>query len=326
MQMKNACIRSPKRIVLADAQRYRMLKAAEIVWNEKLATPILLGNKEVIKNLIKENKLELEGVEIIDNKSDEQKDKRHEFAQILFEKQQRNGVNLTAALDMMQHRHYFGPMLVETGYADSVLLGLTRNYPDSINSALQVIGKRPNTRTVSAMYIINTKQGPFFLSDCSVNREPNSDDLIDIILQTVDEVRRFKIEPRIALLSYSNFGSHKSELNERLSEVVERMHSEYPDIIIDGEMQANIALDNDLQKELFPFSKLNGNLANTLIFPNLSSANIAQKILAEISNIESIGPILNGMNKPAHVLRMGASVKEIVDMIMVAVMDASKNE
>ncbi len=326
MQMKNACIRSPKKIVLADAQRYKMLKAAEIVWNEKLATPILLGNEEVIRNLILENNLELEGVEIIDNKSDGQKERRRHFAELLFEKQQRNGITKTAALDMMQHRHYFGPMLVETGYADAVLLGLTRNYPDSIKSALQTIGKRPNSRTVSTMYIINSKEGPYFLSDCSINRQPSAEDLIDIVLQTVDEVKRFGIEPRIAMLSYANFGSHPSELNDRIKSVVEFMHREHPDIIIDGEMQANIALESELRQELFPFSKINGKQANTLIFPNLSSANIAQKMLSELSDLESIGPILNGMNKPVHVLRMGASVKEIVDMVMVGVMDAGKNE
>jgi malate dehydrogenase (oxaloacetate-decarboxylating)(NADP+) len=325
-QMRFACQRDPKRVVLADAQRYNMLKAAEIVYNEKLATPILLGNEEVIKEMIRENELELNGVEIIDNKSDAQKGRRREFAEILYKKQQRTGVTMVAALDMMLHRHYFGPMLVETGYADAVLLGLTRNYPDSIKSALQVIGKRDNCRTVSAMYIINTKEGPFFLSDCSVNDEPDVEGLIDIILQTADEVKRFKIEPRIALLSYSNFGSNRSPINDKLSEVVSRMHRDYPDMIIDGEMQANVALDMDIAKEHFPFSKLNGERANTLIFPNLSAANIAQKLAIQLSDSEGIGPILNGMNKPAHVLRMGSSVKEIVDMIMVAVMDAAKKK
>jgi malate dehydrogenase (oxaloacetate-decarboxylating)(NADP+) len=325
-QMRFACQRDPKRVVLADAQRYNMLKAAEIVFNEKLATPILLGNEEVIREMIRENELELNGVEIIDNKSDAQKGRRREFAEILYKKQQRTGVTMVAALDMMLHRHYFGPMLVETGYADAVLLGLTRNYPDSIKSALQVIGKRDNCRTVSAMYIINTKEGPFFLSDCSVNDEPDVEGLIDIILQTADEVKRFKIEPRIALLSYSNFGSNRSPINDKLSEVVSRMHREHPDMIIDGEMQANVALDMDIATEHFPFSKLNGVRANTLIFPNLSAANIAQKLATQLSDGEGIGPILNGMNKPAHVLRMGSSVKEIVDMIMVAVMDAAKKK
>jgi malate dehydrogenase (oxaloacetate-decarboxylating)(NADP+) len=310
-QMRATCVRSPKKVVLADAQHYRVLKAAEIVWNEKLARPILLGDEDVIKRMISENELELEGVEIIDNKSESQKSKRREFADILFEKQKRNGINKIAALDMMLHRNYFGPMLVETGYADAVLLGLTRNYPDSI-------------KTASAMYIINTKEGPLFLSDCAVTKQPTAEELIDIIHATVEEVKRFKIEPRVALLSYSNFGSVKSELNDTLRNVVEVMHRDYPDLIIDGEMQANLALDIELREELFPFTKLNGKNANILIFPSLSSANIAHKLLMELSDSEAIGPVLNGMNKPVHVLRQGSSVKEIVDMIMVSVMDALK--
>ncbi|MEJ2595249.1 MAG: NADP-dependent malic enzyme [bacterium] len=323
-QMRATCVRSPKKVVLADAQHYRVLKAAEIVWNEKLARPILLGDDDVIKSMISENELELEGVEIIDNKSESQKSKRREFADILFEKQKRNGINKIAALDMMLHRNYFGPMLVETGYADAVLLGLTRNYPDSIKSALHVIGKRENIKAASAMYIINTKEGPLFLSDCAVTKQPTAEELIDIIHATVEEVKRFKIEPRVALLSYSNFGSVKSELNDTLRNVVEVMHRDYPDLIIDGEMQANLALDIELREELFPFTKLNGKNANILIFPSLSSANIAHKLLMELSDSEAIGPVLNGMNKPVHVLRQGSSVKEIVDMIMVSVMDALK--
>jgi malate dehydrogenase (oxaloacetate-decarboxylating)(NADP+) len=326
MQMRNACIRAPKRVVLADAQKYKVLKAAEIVWNEKLAYPILLGNEEVIRKIIAENELELSGVEIIDNKADNQKERRHEFAEILFKKQQRNGVTLTSALDLMTHRHYFGPMLVETGYADSVLLGLTRNYPDSIKSAIQVIGKRDDCRTVSAMYIINTKEGPYFLSDCAVNEKPSKEELIDIILETIDEVRRFKIEPRIAMLSYSNFGSNRSKTNDMIQEVVEYMHVNYPEVIIDGEMQANVAINDEMREEFFPFSTLNGLKANTLIFPNLQAANISQKLLVELSDAEGIGPILNGMKKPAQVLRMGAGVKEIADMIMVAVLDAAKKK
>ena len=268
----------------------------------------------------------MNGVEIIDNKADNQKSRRHEFAEIFFRKQQRNGVTKIAALDMMTHRHYFGPMLVETGYADSVLLGLTRNYPDTIGSALQVIGKRDSCRTVSAMYIINTKEGPYFLSDCAVNEDPDTEDLLDIILETIDEVRRFKIEPRIAMLSYSNFGSNMSATNDKIREVVDIMHRDHPEVIIDGEMQANVALNPEMLEEIFPFSTLKGHKPNTLIFPNLQAANIAQKLVVEVSSAEGIGPILNGMNKPVQVLRMGSSVKEIVDMIMVAVLDAAKKE
>ncbi len=325
-QMRAACLRTSKKVVLADAEDYKMLKAAEIVHNEKLAIPVLIGNEETIKGLIRENELELEGVEIIDNKSDKEKARRHEFAKIIYQKRQRKGVNMTAALDMVQHRNYFGPMLVETGYADAVLMGLTRNYPDSIIPALQTIGRRDNNKIVSGMYIISTKEGPFFLSDCTVNQEPSTEEMVDIVLQTAEEVRRFKIEPLIALLSYSNFGSVKSKVNDKLGEVIEIMHRDHPGLIVDGEMQASMALDIELRNEIFPFTKLKNMQANTLIFPNLSAANIAHKLLMEMAKTEAIGPILNGMKKPVHVLRIGSSVKEIVDMIMVSVMDATKND
>jgi len=268
--------------------------------------------------------LELKGVEIIDNKCKEEKSRRQKFAKILHEKQQRNGMNPTSALDAMLHRNYFGPMLVETGFADAVLSGLTRSYPDSIRPSLQIIGKRDNTRIVSGMYIFNGKQGPFFLSDCTVNQEPCERDLVDIALQTAEEVRRFKIEPRIAMLSYSNFGSVRGNATDCQRNATAILHKEHPDLIVDGEMQANIALNPELAKESFPFSKLNGKAANTLIFPNLASANIAQKLLQEVTDIEVIGPILNGMKKPVHILAMGSGVNEIVNMVMVAVMDAQK--
>jgi len=233
-------------------------------------------------------------------------------------------MTVTAAQDAMLHRNYFAPMLVETGYADAVIKGLTRNYPDSIKPSLQIIGKSPESATVSGMYIINRKEGPLFLSDCTVNKEPNEDELIDIVLQTAREVERLKITPRIAFLSYSNFGSVHGVLNERISKVVERLHNEHPELIVDGEMQASVALDPELQKNNFPFCKLNGEAANTLIFPNLASANIAHKLLYEMVEGDIIGPVLNGMNKSVQVLRMGASVNEIVNMMLVAVMHVSK--
>jgi len=323
-QMKAACKRNPKRIVLTDAQDYKMLKAAEIVINENIAIPILLGDKEVIKDIINKYELELNSVEIIDNKSAEEKKRRQKFAKILFEKQQRDGITMTSALDVMQHRNYFGPMLVESGYADAVLTGLTRNYPDSIRPSLQIIERRSGWKVVSGMYIVNTKTGPYFLSDCTVNKEPSIEELIEITLQTVEEVRRFKIEPRVALLSYSNFGSVKGEFTSKLRQVIEILHRDYPDLIVDGEMQASTALDADLLKENFPFSKLIGKPANTLIFPNLTSANITHKIIKELTNYEVIGPVLNGMKKPVQILTMGSAVNDIVNMIMVSVMDAHK--
>jgi malate dehydrogenase (oxaloacetate-decarboxylating)(NADP+) len=323
-QMRAACKRSPKRVVLADAESYKTLKAAEIAFNENLAEPILLGDEEVIRKVIEENELELDGVQIINHRSAAEKKRREEFAKLLFEKEQRHGMTMIRALEAVKHRHYFGPMLVECGYADSVLIGLTHNYPDSIIPALMVIGKRPNLRTVSGMYILNTKDEPLFLSDCTVNDSPNAEDLVDITIQAADEVRRFKIEPRIALLSNSNFGSVDSSTAKLIQKTIKILHQNYPDLIVDGEMQADIALDPELRQESFPFSKLNGKTANTLIFPTLAAANISQRLVKQTSKYEVIGPILNGMNKPVHILRLGSSVEEIVNMIMIAVMDAAK--
>jgi malate dehydrogenase (oxaloacetate-decarboxylating)(NADP+) len=320
-QMRAACKNNPRRIVLADAQHYNMLKAAEIALNENLAIPILIGNKRVIEDMIKDHELELTGVEIIDNKSDKEKERRKEFASVLLKKQHRSGMTPISALDAMLHRNYFAPMLVETGYADAVLSGLTRNYPDSIKPFLQIIGKKDNVRIVSGMYIVNTKEGPLFLGDCTVNQTPCDIDLVDITLQTAEAVRKFKIEPRIALLSYANFGSIKSSSTNCPREAVKILHKDYPELIVDGEMQASVALDPELMMNNFPFSKLDGIKANTLIFPNLDAANISQKLLQETGALEVIGPILTGMKKSAHVLRMGSSVKEIVDMIMIAGMN-----
>jgi malate dehydrogenase (oxaloacetate-decarboxylating)(NADP+) len=323
-QMRAACKRAPKRIVLADAERYKTLKAAEIVYNEKLAVPILLGDEQVIREIIQENELELDGVQIINQKSSKEKKRRDEFAQLLFEKEKRNGMTIIRAHEDLTHRHYFGPMLVETGFADAVLIGLTHNYPDSIIPALKVIGKRPNLRTVSGMYILNTKDEPLFLADCTVNDSPDAEDLVDITIQAADEVRRFKIEPRIALLSNSNFGSVDSSTAKLIRKTIKILHEKYPDLVVDGEMQADVALDPELRKENFPFSKLEEKSANTLIFPTLAAANISQRLVKQTSKYEVIGPILNGMNKPVHILRMGSSVDEIVSMIMIAVMDAAK--
>ena len=324
-QMKAAAKRNPKRIIMADAEHYNVLKAAEIVNNEKLAIPILLGDKEEIKRLIKENSLELEGVKIIDPKSKEESKRRREFAEIFFKKRQRKGVTLPLALEYMNQNHYFAPMLVETGAADGMLAGMMKNYPTSIRPSLQVIGTKPDTHLVSGMYIINTRDEAYFLADTTVNRLPSTEDIVEITLQTAKAVRNFNIEPVIAMVSYSNFGSVMGDSASRLQQAVSILHKEHPDLIVDGEMQANIALNQDVMKELFPFSKLIGKKVNTLIFPNLASANISYKLIGQVSKskVELIGPVLNGMNKPVHILQMGSSVNEIVNMVMIAVMDAS---
>jgi malate dehydrogenase (oxaloacetate-decarboxylating)(NADP+) len=320
--MTATCKNNPKKIVLADAEHYNVLKAAEIVLNEQLADLVLLGNENTVQEVIKENELELNNVEIIDPKSKKEEPRIKEYAQLLFEKRQRKGMTMDKAFDAMTHKNYFAPMLVELEQADAVLSGYTYSYPDSIRPALQIIGRAPNTRIVSGMYIVITKEGPLFLSDCTVNMEPDQEKLIEIILQTDEAVRRFNIEPNIALLSYSNFGSVPGGLSKKLSGVVKYMHENHPKINVDGEIQANVALDPELMKSTYPFSKLVEKNVNTLIFPDLTSANIGYKLLNKAARFDIIGPVLNGMNKPVHILQMGSSVNEIVNMIMIAVMDA----
>lgn len=321
-QIKSRSKADPKRVVFAEAENYKMLKAAEIVLNEKIAKPVLLGNKQVIKDLIQANDLELTGIEIIDPKSDEEKARRHAFAEMLYQKRQRRGVTVTSAKDKLQHRNYFSPMMVQSGQADAMVSGLTINYPDTIRPALEIIGKKKEANLVSGMYIINTKNGPIFFADCTVNKNPTAEQLVEITLQTTYAVEQFKITPRVAFLSYSNFGSNDGRVPSLQREAVSILHRDYPDLIVDGEMQANVALNPEMIEENFPFSKLAGGAANILIFPYLTAANIAYKLLQEMGKYEVIGPVINGMDKSVHILNMGSSVSDIVKMVMIAVIDA----
>lgn len=325
-QIKARAKRDPKRVVFADAANYKMLKAAEIVLNEKIATPILLGDVEDINGMIKNHDLELKDIEIINPWSKTQKERRTEFAEILYEKRKRRGLTFSDAVQVVGDRHYFAPLLVETGYADSMISGLTKNYPNTIRPALQVIGMKEGHSLVSGMYIINTKSGPLFFADCTVNKNPTTENMVDITLQTCDAIRQFRIEPRVAFVSYSNFGSNEGAIPNKQREAIEILHRDYPDLIVDGEMQANVALNNEIMKENFPFSKLVDGPANTLIFPYLTAGNIAYKLLQELGNFEVIGPVLNGLNKSVHVLQMGSSVNEIVNMVMISVIEAQWHE
>jgi len=321
-QIKTRAKHNPKRVILADAENYKMLKAAEIVLNEGIAEPILLGSSYIIKQLIKENDLELKNVEIIDPTANDQIGRRKQFAEALFLKRQRKGMTFHAARSLMHHRNYFGPMMLESGMADAMVSGLTRNYPDSLRPALQVVGKRKGSKIVSGMYIVNTKKGPVFFADCTVNINPTVEELVEITLQTCETVREFKFTPRVALVSYSNFGSASGDVPEKQKKAVEYLHEHYPDMIVDGELQANTALNPELLTESFSFSKLVDGPANTLIFPNLESGNIAYKLMQELGKFEVIGPVLSGLNQPVQVLQMGSSVSEIVNMITIAVLDA----
>ncbi|MBN3520132.1 NADP-dependent malic enzyme [Algoriphagus lutimaris] len=315
--------KDPKRVVFAEADNRKILKAAQILKDEKIAIPILLGNKERILTLIEENSLDLQNVTIIDPMEDSKK--LSQFADILFEKRQRKGMTYGDASRLVTQRNYFGAMMVETGLADAFISGLTRDYPKTVLPSLHTIGVRPGTKRVAGMYIMNTSKGPYFFSDATVNLNPTAEELVEIIGLTAEAVKFFNIEPRIAVLSYSNFGSAKGDIPDKMAKATAMAKEKYPDLIIEGEMQANVALNDEIQKEMYPFSKLINKKANTLIFPDLSSGNIAYKLLAELGNSEAIGPILLGMNKPVHILQLGSSIREIVNMVAVAVVDAQSN-
>jgi len=312
--------KDPKRVVFAEADNKKILKAAQIIRDEKIAYPILLGNREKIKALIEEHSLDLHDETIIDPM--EEKEMIEKFTQILYKKRMRKGMTPSDANRLVIQRNYFGALMVETGAADAFISGLTRDYPKTILPSLQTIGVKPGVNRVAGMYIMNTDKGPFFFADATVNLNPTAEEMVDIIGLTADAVKFFNIEPRIAVLSYSNFGSAKGIVPEKTSKAATLAKKKYPDLIIEGEMQANVAINEDLQREMYPFSKLANKKANTLIFPDLSSGNIAYKLLAELGNAEAIGPILLGMNKPVHILQLGSSVREIVNMVAIAVVDA----
>lgn len=311
--------KDPKRVVFSEAHHHKILKAAQILQDEGIAKPILLGDKAEIENLIKEHKLELD-CPIINTLNELEKCKT--FAGLLHQKRQRKGLTYRDCLQLMRDRNYYGAMMVETGEADALVSGLTKDYPKTILPSLQIIGMGEGVSRVAGMYIILNKRGTYFFADTTVNLNPSADELVDIIGLTARGVRFFDMEPRIAVLSYSNFGSSKGEVPEKTSEAVKRARQKFPDLVIDGDIQANVALNTEIQKENYPFSALATEAANTLIFPNLASGNIAYKLLMEIGGAEAIGPILLGMKKPVHVLQLGSSIREIVNMAAIAVVDA----
>ncbi|MBL4736040.1 MAG: NADP-dependent malic enzyme [Flavobacteriales bacterium] len=314
--------RNAKRVVFAEADNYKILKAAQIVNDEGIAKPILLGNVEKIKAMILENNLDLKGIPIIDPRSRSEEKTRHRFGDNLYDKRRRRGLTRYESRKLMQERNYFGASMVDTGAADALISGLTRKYPDTIRPALQVIGVADGIRRIAGMYIIITKKGPFFFADTTVTINPTVQDLVDITLLTAETVKQFNLQPRIAMLSYSNFGSAEGEEVEKIQQAVEIMHKQYPGLIVDGEIQANFALNKRLMQEQFPFSELVEKSVNTLIFPNLASGNIAYKLMQEMGGAEAIGPVLLGMKKPVHILQMGSSVREIVNMVTIGVIDA----
>lgn len=314
--------KSPKRVVFAEGDNYKILKAAQQARDEGVAIPVLLGDEAKIRSIIEETELDLADVEIIDPRADEWLSSRQEFGKRLFLRRMRKGLTEVEAVRAMRERNYFGAMMVETGKADALISGMTRNYGRVIRPGLETIGAADGVKRVCGMYIVETNSGPLFFADTTVNVDPTAEDLVEITLRVAEALSKMKIVPRIALLSYSNFGSAGGKDAEKVAKAVSILHREFPEMIVDGDLQANFALNNQMLAENFPFSCLKDQKVNTLIFPNLASGNIAYKLIQEIAGCEVTGPVLLGMKKSYHILQMGCSVREILNMIRIAVVDA----
>lgn len=317
---------NPKRVVFAEADTYKILKAAQLAKDEGIAKPILLGNKEKILALMEEHHLDMGDTPIIDTWLDEEESRRNDFGDVLWHKRQRRGLTQYDARKLMRDRNYFGAMMIEQGLADAMISGLTRKYGAPIKPALDIIGVQEGVSRVAGLYIMVTKRGPYFFADTTMNTDPTAQELVDIAVLTANTIKQFNITPRMAMLSYSNFGSAEGEVPKKMQEAVKIMHKNYPGLIVDGDIQANFAVNNNLLKEQFPFSTLVDKDVNTFIFPNLAAGNIAYKILQELGGAEAIGPVLMGLKKPVHVLQLGSSVREIVNMTTIAVVDAQNKK
>jgi malate dehydrogenase (oxaloacetate-decarboxylating)(NADP+) len=325
--LRNLTLRAkqnPQRVVFAEADNPKILKAAHTAKEEGSCIPILLGFEDYIRGQIEELGLNLDDCTIIDPSRSPEVTNR--YGQIYYEKRARKGITLLEATRKMRQRTYFGTMMVELGEADAFISGQNRNYPDTIRPALEIIGKEDGTNKVAGMYIIMSKQGPLFFADTTVNIDPSSEDLVDIVRLIHKTVTKLQIKPRIAMLSYSNFGSAKGKTVTNIQKALQKLNTENPEILVDGEMQANTALDAELRQELFPFCKFGSENANVFIFPALSSGNIAYKMVQSLGISEAIGPVLVGFRKSVHVLQLGSSVREIVNMINLAVVDAQSKK
>jgi malate dehydrogenase (oxaloacetate-decarboxylating)(NADP+) len=311
-----------QKVVFADAENFKTLKAAQIVKDEGIAIPILLGNLRKIKSIIKEHNLDLSGIEIIDPKADDLEAKRNAYGELLFKKRNRKGYNLYEAKKIMRERNYFGCMMAECGEADAVITGLTRKYPDTLRPVLEIIGVEDKVKKLAGMYVMLTKRGPICFADTTINEFPSAEDLVDITLLAAEHLKSLNVTPRVALLSYSNFGSSNLSEAKKMRDAVDLLHKKYPSLIVDGEVQGSVAFNSELLKENYPFSGLIQKNPNILIFPNLSAGNIAYHLMMELGNSEAIGPILLGLKKSVHVLQLGSSVRQIVNMVAIAAVDA----
>jgi malate dehydrogenase (oxaloacetate-decarboxylating)(NADP+) len=315
----------PKKIVFAEAEQIDVLKAAQIVFEEGIGFPILLGNKEIILELKQELGFDAE-VEIIDPKVSAEESRRDTFAKVYWESRQRAGISLYDARSLMRERNYFAAMMVNEGQADALVTGYSRSYPSVVKPMLQLIERAPGVSLVATTNMMLTSRGPMFLSDTAININPSAIDLAKIAIMTANAAKVYGIVPVIAMISFSNFGSSTNEGAAKVREAVAYLHKNHPDMVIDGEIQADFALNPEMLKNKFPFSKLAGKKVNTLIFPNLEAANITYKLLKELNKVDSIGPIMLGMGKPVHIFQLGASVEEMVNMVAIAVLDAQAKE
>ena len=313
---------NPKTVVFPEADNVKILKAAQVAYEEGVAFPILLGKKQRILQLIKEYAIELPEIVIIDPKSEEEEKRRISYGLAFFERRKRKGFTEFEAIQIMRERNHFGAMMVDQGDADAMITGLTRSYRSSVSPAIRIVGLEKDVNTVSGMYILNSKRGPLFLADTTINLNPTAEQIAEITYNVSKIIRRLKVTPKIALLSYSNFGSSPGPDSEKMAKAVEILHEKHPTLIVDGEIQANFALNKELMNEKFSFSQLANKEVNTLIFPNLSAGNISYKLLQQLIDADAIGPILVGLKKSIHVLQLGSSVREIINMIKIAVIDA----
>lgn len=315
----------PKKVVFAEADQLNVLKAAQITYEDGVAIPILLGDQQTIKKLMKEIQFEAD-VTIINPKSAKEEKRRNEFAEIFWKKEQRKGMTLLEAQKWMRERNYFAAMMVNEKQADALVTGYTRSYPTVAKPMIELIGKIKGIRRVAATNLMLTDKGPLFLSDTAMNINPNAKELTEIARMTNKTMKMFGLEPNLAMVSFSNFGSSKSDSSAKIGEAVNYLHRYFPDICIDGEIQADFALNVKMRQDKFPFTKLKGKKVNGLIYPNLEAANISYKLLKELHNADSIGPIIMGLKKPVHLIQLGASVDEIVNMVCIAVVDAQERK
>ena len=318
----NKARKDPKRVVFADAENIKILKVAQLVVDEGVGYPILLGDVKRILKLAANNSIDIGDMPIIDPKDDEYDGLRKQFGGLFYAKRQRKGINKHEAYKMMRDRNYFGCMLVETGEADCMISGLTRSYPETIRPALQTIGTEDGVKKIAGMYILLTKRGPLFLADTTINFNPTAEELAEITLLTAKEVKQFNIVPRIAMLSYSNFGSSDSPESNLVRKARELVKAKDPTLICDGDVQGILAFNKEILKDNYPFTELLDGDVNTLIFPNLAAGNIAYNLLQEVGGADAIGPILLGLKKPVHVLQLGSSLRSIFNMVLIAVVDA----